>query len=338
MLPKALIMWTNVRWKPPFGILLAIMWSMTVSGQKDTLSFWDTPDFLHKGRFRSATVTGVVVYTGTVIGLNELWYKKTDRTSFHLFNDMDEWHQMDKAGHMFTTYFESDWIYHAARWTGMKRKSSIWTGALIAVGLQTTLEVLDGFSSDWGFSMYDMAFNLAGAGLWAGQQAGWNEQRLRMKVSSTHRTYPQDPITGHPSHSTTLMERTDDLFGENLLQSFLKDYNAQTIWMSVNIHSFMKDENRFPKWLNLAVGYSGENMFGGFENKWIVDDNTFQTSDLEYPRSRQFMLSPDIDLSKITVKSKPLKMLLGMLNIFKFPAPALVVNGQGGVKWDWLFY
>ena len=123
-----------------------------------------------------------------------------------------------------------------------------------------------------------------------------------------------------------------------LLQSFLKDYNAQTIWMSVNLHSFMKEESRFPKWLNLAVGYSGENMFGGFENKWEVDGNTFQTSDEDYPRYRQFIISPDIDLTKINVRSRPLKMLLGMLNIFKFPAPALVINGRGGVEWDWLYY
>jgi len=220
----------------------------------------------------------------------------------------------------------------------MERKKSIWTGALVATGLQTTIEILDGFSSEWGFSMYDFAFNIAGASLWAGQQAGWDEQRIGLKVSATHRTYPQDPIIGDPGGTTTLMERTDDLFGENIFQSFLKDYNAQTIWMSVNIHSFLKEESRFPKWLNIAVGYSGENMFGGFENKWEADGNTFQTSDAQYPRYRQLILSPDIDLSKIRVKSKPLKVLLGMANIFKIPAPALLLNGKGGVEWDWFYY
>ena len=83
MLPKALLMWTNVRWKPPFALLLAILGSISLAGQKDTLSLWDVPDSLHKGRFRAAAVTGIVVYTGAVIGLNELWYKETDRTSFH---------------------------------------------------------------------------------------------------------------------------------------------------------------------------------------------------------------------------------------------------------------
>lgn len=338
MLPKALIMWTNVRWKPPILAFLGVMWGLTAWTQQDTLGFWDTPDSLHKGRFWAAAGTGVVVYTGAVISLNELWYTEYPRTTFHFFNDIKEWQQMDKAGHMFTSYFESDWTYHLARWTGMNRKSSIWTGTLVAVGLQTTLEVLDGFSSEWGFSAYDFAFNVAGAGMWAGQQAGWDEQRIRMKMSTTHRTYPEDPIMGVPGGTTSLMERTDDLFGENLLQTFLKDYNAQTIWMSVNIHSFLNEESRFPKWLNIAAGYSGENMFGGFENKWEDGENTFQTSDIEYPRYRQFIFSPDIDLTKIKVRSKPLKVLFGMLNIFKFPAPALIINGKGGVEWDWLYY
>lgn len=328
----------NVRWKPSFLIFLALVWAISLFGQSQKPGFWDVPDSLDKTRFWTATGTGMIIYAGAVISLNELWYKDYPRTSFHLYDDSREWQQMDKAGHIFATYFEADWIYHTARWTGMNRKSSIWTGALVALGLQTTLEVLDGFSSEWGFSMYDMAFNAAGATLWAGQQAGWDEQRIRMKVSSTRVKYPEDIIIGNPAGTTTLRERTDDLYGTHILETFLKDYNAQTIWVSVNIHSFMKKESRFPPWLNIAFGYSAENMFGGFENKWEVDGNTFQTSDLTYPRYRQFVLAPDIDLTKINVKSKPLKVLLGMANIFKIPAPALVINGQGGVKWDWLYY
>ena len=331
-------MHTNVSWKPCLFALLALLSIHSAFGQKDTLGFWDTPDSLNKGRFRVAAGTGLVVYTGAIIGLNHLWYEDYPRTSFHLFNDGAEWQQMDKAGHMFTAYFESDWIYHVARWTGMSRKSSIWTGAVVAVGLQTTFEVLDGFSSKWGFSVYDCAFNVAGAGFWVFQQATWNEQRIRLKVSSTYINYPEEMLMGTPSGTTTIRERTDDLFGTNFLQTFLKDYNAQTIWASVNIHSFLNKETRFPKWLNIAVGYSAENMYGGFENKWELDENTYKTDDARYPRYRQFFLSPDIDLTKIKTKSKPLKVLLGMANIFKIPAPALVINGKGGVKWDWLFY
>jgi hypothetical protein len=311
---------------------------MPITGQQDTLGFWDIPDSLHQGRFRTAAITGAVVYTGAVIGLNQLWYTDYPRTSFHSFNDWGEWQQMDKAGHLFTTYFEADWAYHIARWTGMNKKSSIWTGALVAIGLQTTIEVLDGFSSGWGFSGYDFAFNLAGAGTWAAQQACWDEQRIRLKVSSTFLDYPNETIYGDPAGSITLEQRAEDLFGENLLQTFLKDYNAQTIWASVNIYSFLKEESKFPKWLNVALGYGAQNMYGGFENTWETGENTFTVSSQAYPRYRQFYISPDIDLSKIKTNSRPLKTLLCMINIFKIPAPALEINGNGGVKWKWIHY
>jgi Predicted periplasmic lipoprotein (DUF2279) len=331
-------MCTNVNWKQSFLVLVFGICTCSLAGQKDTLGFWDIPVTLHKGRFWTAAGTGMTAYAGALISLNQLWYKQYSRTSFHFFNDALEWQQMDKAGHMFTAYFEADWGYHVARWTGMNRKSSIWTGALLAVGLQATVETLDGFSSKWGFSAYDFGSNLAGSSLWAAQQAAWNEQRIRMKVSSTYRSYPGEVITGSHFGTTTLKERTDDLYGKNIFQSFLKDYNAQTIWLSVNIHSFLKEENQFPRWLNVAVGYGAENMFGGFENKWDIGDNTFETSDERYPRYRQWYISPDVDLSKIKIKSKLLKTLLCMANVFKFPAPALEINGEGGVRWKWVYY
>lgn len=319
-------------------LLILLLQSASGISQKDSIGFWDYPPSIDKGRFFTAAGAGSVAYAGALISLNELWYKQYPRTSFHFFDDAREWNQMDKAGHMFTAYFEADWIYGITRWTGMKRKPAILTSALVATGLQATVETLDGFSSKWGFSVYDFASNIGGSGLWAVQQLVWDEQRIRLKVSSTYRTYPSEMITGIDGASTTLRTRTDDLYGKNIFQSFLKDYNAQTIWLSVNPSSFMREESKFPKWLNIAVGYGAENMFGGFENEWTVDGNMFSLSEETYPRYRQWYLSPDIDLTRINIRSKPLKALVWMINIFKFPAPALEINGKGGVKWKWMYY
>jgi hypothetical protein len=335
---KPEIMYRIGTWRIRTPVFLLLLWTISAYGQKDSLTFWDVPTQLHKGRFWTAAGTGLATYTATLITLNGLWYNQYPRTSFHFFNDAKEWQQMDKAGHMFTAYFEADWLYHVARWTGMKEHSSIWAGALLATGLQGTIETLDGFSSEWGFSLYDFASNLAGGGLWASQQALWHEQRIQMKVSSTYRSYPNEIVPGTPGGTSTIRERTDDLFGKNIFQSFLKDYNAQTIWWSVNIHSFLPEESRFPKWLNVAVGYGAENMYGGFRNEWKIEDNTFRLTDPQYDRYRQWYISPDIDLTKIKIKSRFLKTIVSMANIFKVPAPALQVNGKGGVKWIWLYY
>ena len=314
------------------------LFSMQALSQKDSIGFWDYPPSLDKGRFFTAAGAGAVAYTGALISLNELWYKQFPRTSFHFFDDAAEWQQMDKAGHMFTAYFEADWIYGITRWTGIKRKPAIITSALVATALQATVETLDGFSSKWGFSLYDFASNVGGSSLWAVQQMAWDEQRIRMKVSSTYRSYPSEVVMGTPTGTTTIKERTNDLFGENIFQTFLKDYNSQTIWLSVNPHSFMKEESKFPKWLNIAVGYGAENMFGGFKNEWELDENTYRLSNEKYPRYRQWYLSPDIDLSRIPIKSKPLRAVVWMINIFKVPAPALEINGRGGVKMRWIYF
>ncbi|MEO6133201.1 MAG: DUF2279 domain-containing protein [Saprospiraceae bacterium] len=322
------------------SLVLALLLLIPFSGtsQKDTLGFWDSPSSFHPGRYWTVAGVSIAGYSGALISLNELWYKQYPRTSFHFFNDAEEWLQMDKAGHLFTAYFEADWIHGALEWTGVKPKPSIWAGALAAIGLQASLEMFDGFSSKWGFSLSDFATNIAGAGMWASQELAWNEQRIRMKVSASYRTYPDEVIPGEPSGSTTLKTRTDDLYGTNIFQSFLKDYNSQTVWFSFNIHSFLKEESKFPKWLNIAVGYGAENMFGGFENKWKIGNTEYKLSGEKYPRFRQLYISPDLDLSKIKIKSRPLKTLVCMANIFKIPAPALEINGKGGVKWKWMYF
>lgn len=290
-------------------------------------------DTLNKNRFWIATGLAGTLYTGTVIALNEAWYKQFPRSSFHTFNDTREWRQMDKMGHLYTSYFESFWSYKVARWTGMNENSAIWTGAALGLVFQGTVEVLDGFSEEWGFSVADMGFNLLGSGAFVAQQKLWGEQRILFKVSSTPMRYPSTlltPVFGEGTSS--LRSRTDDLFGQHYAERFLKDYNAQTVWLSVNIHAFLRPENRFPKWLNLAVGYGAENLYGGFANRWTENDSDFELSEQEFPRYSQFYLSPDIDFSRIPSKSPFVRTVLGVLNVFKMPGPVLEMSGEDDVS------
>ncbi|HEX2628049.1 MAG TPA: hypothetical protein VHM26_03530, partial [Chitinophagaceae bacterium] len=122
-------------------------------------------------------------------------------------------------------------------------------------------------------------------------------------------------------------ERSNDLFGQSWAERMLKDYNAQTYWLSVNPWSFNKN-GRFPKWLNIAVGYGATGMYGGFENTW-VDDGGNTITRFDQTRKRQFYLSPDIDLTKFPVKKKFWRTVLSVANAFKFPAPALMLDSKG---------
>lgn len=71
---------------------------------------------------------------------------------------------VDKLAHAWNTYVISDILYRRmARKTGGGPKSAR-TAAVLGLGLQTYGELFDSFHKGSGFSMEDMAFNLAGAG------------------------------------------------------------------------------------------------------------------------------------------------------------------------------
>ena len=55
-------------------------------------------------------------------------------------------------------------------------------GATAGLTFLTAIEVLDGFSDEWGFSLGDFAAN-AGTGFLVGQELLWKEQRIVLKYS-----------------------------------------------------------------------------------------------------------------------------------------------------------
>jgi len=306
------------------------------------IPFLQPADSLHKGRFWTCSAIGASIYGSAVYGLNKIWYSKTERTSFHFFNDWGEWQHVDKAGHTFTAYNYSVWMFTGARWTGMPRKRAMWTAASLSFILQGTLEMMDSYSAKWGFSMPDIAFNTLGVGLFLGQELAWQDQRIIMKVSSTVPTYPTDMISDvNGLNPVTYRQRAQDLYGKKFPETFMKDYNAQTNWLSFNVHSFMgKKETRFPKWLNVAVGYGAQNMYEGFNYNWEEEDTgiQYQRDPNIYPRYSQFYLSFDIDLTRIKTKSRFLKTAFSILNFIKIPAPTLEMNSLGNVRFIPIYF
>ena len=127
-----------------------------------------------------------------------------------------------------------------------------------------------------------------------------------------------------------LEQRSDDLFGKSWYERMLKDYNQQTYWLSANLRSFFP-KSKLPAWLNVAVGYGADGMFGGFENKW-KDKPGNDVTRYDIQRKRQYYLAPDIDFTKIKTNSKFLRTAFSFLNAFKCPAPALMIDSKGKMK------
>ncbi|HSN62258.1 MAG TPA: hypothetical protein VLR49_15070, partial [Ferruginibacter sp.] len=191
---------------------------------------------------------------------------------------------------------------------------------------QTVIEVLDGFSAEWGWSWGDFAANIAGSGMLVAQELAWDEQRIQMKWSF-HRKRYDDPM---------LNNRSDELFGKSSLERIIKDYNGQTYWLSVAPKSFYP-KSKFPAWLQVSVGTGAEGMFGGYENIATDKNGNITFSRTDITRRRQWYLAPDIDLTKIKTNKKGIKVALQILNIFKFPTPSLEYS-RGKFGWNWLHF
>lgn len=291
-------------------------------------------DSLNRNKILLLGIGGGTGYTMGFLALNNFWYKNSPRGKFRLFNDFKEWEQMDKAGHVFASYFQSRWSYKAYRWAGMDENAAIWYGLGTAMLIQSTIEILDGFSQDWGFSIPDIAANVAGGVVFGVQQWTWGEQRISIKVGSRYKDYAglQGIHRENPDMTVPLSVRANELYGNSRIERFLKDYNSQSIWLSFNLSSFAPN-SRLPPWLNIAVGYGAENMMGGFRNQWNYEGQPYI---FDMPRYRQVFLSPDIDFTRIPVKSAWWKSFFEALNIIKVPLPGLEWNTNGQLKARWL--
>lgn len=266
-----------------------------------------------KQEFRKLLTGGVSIagLGSTFILLNNAWYNQYQKVPFHTFNDAGEWLQVDKAGHIWTAYNSSYLVYKMWRWAGAKNKSAVLLGGLTGLSYLTVIEYLDGRSSAWGWSWADMSANVIGVSLFGLQQAIGNNQAVRIKFSAHLENY-----------STSLKARANELFGSSFSERVLKDYNAQTYWISINLQSIFPNSG-LPSWANLAFGYGADGMLGGFENK-AYDENgilIFDASDIR--RYRQWYLSADIDFSKIKTRSKLLRSVFDCLNVLKIPFPAI---------------
>ena len=276
----------------------------------------------YKARKNLVLGGNIVFYTATTVGLYESWYKGHPFGNFKFVNDNVNWQQVDKCGHAWSGYIQGRIGMAMWQYAGYSHKKAAWTATLTGFAYQNLVEILDGFSAEWGYSWGDYIADIVGAGLLLGQELGWKEQRILYKLSFIPKKYE----SGH------LQERADEIYGKGFLEQLLNDYNAQSYWLSVNLRSFFRD-SKIPKWLNVAVGYGAEGMYGEKNNKWKdANDVDYNRSDIK--RYRQVFLSPDIDLSRFKTNSKVLNTILFLLNSVKIPFPSLEFS-NGKVSFGW---
>ncbi len=265
-----------MRFKTPICFLFSVVFQAAFS-QSAVNNFLKPSDTLNIKRKNTVFVSEAILASVSLVGLNQLWYADYPKSSFHFINDNSEWLQMDKVGHFFSSYQIGTAGGEMLRWSGGNKQKQLVYGAGLGFVFLTAVEVLDGFSSQWGASIGDVVANASGTALYVSQELIWNEQRIKPKFSF---------------HTTQYSNYRPDVLGSTLTEQILKDYNGQTYWLSTNIYSFSKG-SKIPKWLNIAIGYGAEGMISGNEEKNALNLTP------KPERFRQFYLSLDVDLTKL---------------------------------------
>lgn len=262
----------------------------------------DSVQVVNRKRLNTVILVGGTGYALTLYGLNELWYSESEKQSFTFFNDNKEWKQVDKAGHFYSAFHFSSATSSLLQWSNVeKRKADLW-GSFTGFMIMLPIEIMDGFSADYGASVGDLLANASGSAFFLAQSVLWNEVRFHPKFSFQRTAYPA--------------LRTDGTLGNGMPSEIFKDYNGQTYWLSVDLDKFF----RFPRWLNLAFGYGAHDMVYARDN---------ENSAAGYNAYRQYYVGLDLDLSHIKTNSKVLNTALFLINMIKLPAPAFEFSRKG---------
>lgn len=277
----------------------------------------DSSQIEKKTIFKSVAFTSAY-YVSSIYTLNHTWYKDKERVPFHFYNDNKAYLQVDKFGHMFGSYAYSYIGYHGLLKLGATRNEALIFGSTLGFVLQLPIEIMDGIHEGYGFSWGDMGANSLGSALVLGQELVFREQVVKYKFSYWESSYSKN---------------SNGYYGVTMMQRLLKDYNAHTYWFSMPVNRIVFKQ-RLPSWFNIAVGYGANGMIGEFEN--VSSYNGVNIPETQ--RYRQYLLSLDVDWTRIPTNSRFLKLLFKGMTFVKLPFPALEYNSKGQFKGYWVYY
>ena len=269
------------------------------------------------GKIAGIGIGAAALYGGSLVVLNQYWYAHYPKSKFHFFNDNAEWMQMDKFGHFFTSYYEGYAGMTLFQWAGMPAKKAIWYGGTWGLLMQTPIEIMDGFSSEWGFSWGDELANTLGTALLIAEQYAFGQQLIKPKFS----TMPSEFAAMNPAE-----------FGNGPIENGLKDYNGQNYWFSYPMNGIFPVKS-LPTWFTISIGFGAKGMLRG-----TAADQRNDPKFSHYERSRQVLLSFDINTANIYTKSIVANEVLTAISWIKVPSPTIEYSRYRGFKAHLLYF
>ena len=226
----------------------------------------------------------------------EGWWDN-DSSHFHFENDFDYALNLDKFGHFAAGVILGESFYEGYRWAGIPEFRSYLFAGLSAMATHIAIDVKDGFSPAWGFSIFDVLSGTLGGFLPMAERYVPIFKYVDLKWSYwINTTYYYDKTTHR---------------GEAI---FTDDYVNQTFWASFKPYRLLPAPARkyYPSWLAFAVGLS-------------IDEKAMDFHADDKDRHREVYLAFDYDLEAFRPQSRWARTLIKYLNYFKLPAPAIQV-------------
>lgn len=141
----------------------------------------------------------------------------------------------DKLGHGFSFYVSTRFLKHGFEWAGHNSRQAAILAGITSAALSTGVEIMDGFTEEYGFSPEDMVMNLLGigAGVFLETYPEWDELfDLRIQYwpsDDARRLNDYDPVA---------------------------DYSGQTYLLVTKASGIpMLNKNKYLRYLEFALGY-----------------------------------------------------------------------------------
>jgi len=239
---------------------------------------------------------------------NTIW-KETG--PFRILEDWQWTWGLDKAGHFFGGYATSYFFTEILLGIGFSWELGTITGAALGLLYTSYVEVLDGFSKDFGFSPTDFYADFAGAGF----------HLLQYYIPVLQNFNPKFMYV-NPAWIGEKHRMPHD--------SFIDDYSAQTFWLSVNVHNLLPEKAKpfWPDWLELTLGYGVFSLCA--PGSGCNTDISIPFSDAAYG-NRSLLIGLDYNLVKLLPDGGSFwNWVKQSINMFRLlPAPALQISDRG---------
>lgn len=228
------------------------------------------------------------------------WWDE-EGSDFHFENDFEYAKNLDKFGHFAAGVAFAEIFYQGYYWSGLTEFQSYAAAAVSAMLTHVAIDVKDGYSPEWGFSIFDVLSGTLG-GLYPMAKRyvpAFQYFDLKWSYWINTKAYYRQSDTG----------------------VFTDDYCNQTFWLSLKVHKFLPQGARkyYPSWLAIAAGLS-------------IDEGVFKHEKGKY----EVYIALDYDFEAIfKPHERWARNLVRWINYFKLPAPTIQVYPD--VKFHWLY-